>query len=235
MEQNSTNMQAAAPTSAGARGAGMAPELLSERAYRIIEEMIVTLQLRPNAVITETRLAADLGIGRTPVREALQRLSREGLVQLIRSRGLVVSEIDVKGQLRVLEARRNLEILIARLATQRATPAQLERFSSLAVEFREIASQEDEYRFLRHDREFNELLLDAAHNLYCARMMSTIQGLSRRFFFRYKESLDLATTANQHADIAEAIARGDADRAAQAVEVLISYNEDFAYKSLKLP
>jgi len=213
----------------------VASELLSDKAYRMIEERIVTLALAPGAVLTESALAGDLGIGRTPVREALQRLAREGMVQFLPNKGVRVSEIDTKAQLRLLEVRREIERLTATLAAERATPDQRERFRALERSFRLVASHSDDIVFLRLDRAFNQLLPQAAHNPYCATMMSIIEGLARRFYFRYRASLDLARTAHLHADIAGAVAAGDPERTARAVETLIGYNERFAVTSLTLP
>ena len=89
-------------------------ESLTDRAYRELEEMIVTLQLEPNAVLSETALSQDLGIGRTPIREALQRLAREGLVMILPRKGILVSEINPRKQLLLLAVRREIERLLAR-------------------------------------------------------------------------------------------------------------------------
>src|SRR5689334_4351846 len=72
---------------------------LTEKAYAQIEELIVTLQLPPGTVLSELVLADRLGIGRTPIREALQRLSRDGLVNILPRRGVLVSDIDLRSQL----------------------------------------------------------------------------------------------------------------------------------------
>ena len=93
---------------------------LTDKAYAQIEELIVTLQLPPGTVLSELVLADRLGIGRTPIREALQRLSRDGLVNILARRGVLVSEIDLRAQLRLLEVRRELERLMARSAAERA-------------------------------------------------------------------------------------------------------------------
>ena len=95
---------------------------LTDRAYRELEEMIVTLQLSPGTVLSEQALSARLKIGRTPIREALQRLARDGLVVIMPRRGIMVSEINLRLQLRLLEVRRELERLMASLAAERATP-----------------------------------------------------------------------------------------------------------------
>ena len=93
---------------AGSRG-----ETLTEQAYRLLEEQIVTLRLRPGEVLSEQTLVGDLGIGRTPIREALQRLAREGLVTILPRKGILVTETDPRKQLLVLEVRRELERLLA--------------------------------------------------------------------------------------------------------------------------
>ena len=90
-------------------------ESLTERAYRALEEAIVTLALQPGEVVSEAQLSARLGIGRTPIREALQRLARERLVRILPRRGIVVAVVDVREQLRLLEVRREIERMCGEL------------------------------------------------------------------------------------------------------------------------
>src|SRR5437763_16258962 len=132
------------------RGAPAA-ESLTEKAYRLIEELIVTLQIAPGTVVSEALLSERLGIGRTPIREALQRLARERLVVVLPRRGIMVSEINVRTQLRLLEVRRELERLIARSAARRATPQERERFHELAKLFEKAAKVNDDVTFMRTD------------------------------------------------------------------------------------
>src|SRR5271168_3823387 len=87
-------------------------ETLTDKAYRALEEEIVTLRIPPGTVVSEAILSRRLGVGRTPVREALQRLAREWLVIIMPRRGIVVSEIDPVRQLRLLEVRREIERLL---------------------------------------------------------------------------------------------------------------------------
>ena len=105
----------AAPTSSakGGRG-GAARETLTEQAYRLIEEQIVTLRLKPGDVLSEQMLSATFGIGRTPIREALQRLAREGLVTVLPRKGILVADLNPRSQLLVLEVRREIERLLSR-------------------------------------------------------------------------------------------------------------------------
>ncbi|MEY3663911.1 MAG: HTH-type transcriptional repressor RspR [Pseudomonadota bacterium] len=97
-----------------------APASLTDQAYTLLEEMIVRLQLPPGSAVSEAMLSAQLGIGRTPIREALHRLARDRLVQILPRRGVIVSSIDVVSQLRLLEVRREIDRLSARAAARRS-------------------------------------------------------------------------------------------------------------------
>jgi len=190
--------------------------------------MIVTLRIAPGAAVSEQELAGNLGIGRTPIREALQRLAREGLVAILPRRGIIVSGIDVKRQLRLLEVRRELERLVARSAARRATDEERARFKDVARAFEESARVNDDVAFMRIDREFNELCSEASHNEFAAGAMSLMHSLSRRFWYiHYKQAADMPLTAKLHANIARAIARGDEEAAATASEKLLDAIEKF--------
>ncbi|MEO5844362.1 MAG: GntR family transcriptional regulator [Caldimonas sp.] len=195
---------------------------LTDRAYAEIEEMIITLRLAPGSAISEAELSARLGIGRTPIREALQRLARERLVAIFPRRGMFVTDINVTSQLRLLEVRRELERLIARSAARRATAEERDRFSALAAAFESAAKANDDLTFMRIDRDFNVLCSAAAHNEFAANAMSLMHSLSRRFWFiHYKQAADMPLTAKLHADIARAIAAGNDERAAKASDRLL--------------
>lgn len=206
---------------------------LTGQAYRRLEEMIVTLQLSPGAVLSEAHLAKELSIGRTPVREALQRLAREGLVVILPRRGILVSEINVKRQLRLLEVRRELERLMARTSAQRASAAERASFEAIAEGMDEAAAKNDDITFMRLDRQFNRLLCDASRNEFITNAMGLIQGLSRRFWYsHYREVADLPRCARLHAQFARCIAERNADAAAKACDRLMDYVEDFTRASL---
>jgi DNA-binding GntR family transcriptional regulator len=190
--------------------------------------MIVTLKIAPGAVVSEGELAQKLGVGRTPIREALQRLARESLVSIMPRRGIVVCEVNVKRQLRLLEVRRELERLIARSAARRATGEEREAFRELAKRFETSAKAHDDVAFMRTDREFNTLCSQASHNEFAAGAMSLMHSLSRRFWYiHYKQAADMPLTAKLHADIARAIAAADEERAAKASDKLLDAIEKF--------
>ena len=204
------------------------PLSLTDRAYAEIEELIVTLRLAPGAPVSEAELSGRLGIGRTPIREALQRLARERLVEIYPRRGIFVTDINVASQLRLLETRRELERLIARSAARRATDDERARFRALAAAFEAAAKANDDVTFMRIDRDFNVLCSSAAHNEFAAGAMSLLHSRSRRFWYlHYKQAADMPLTAKLHADIARAIAAGDAERAAKASDRLLDTIEKF--------
>jgi DNA-binding GntR family transcriptional regulator len=217
----------------GARRAGATRKAtnaltLTERAYRELEEQIVTLRLKPGEFLSEYALASDLRIGRTPIREALQRLGREGLVTILPRKGILVSETDPRKQLLVLEVRREIERLLCRLGAQRASEEQRRRFREIAESMDRAGTANDDLTFMRLDCELNLLIADAAQNEYASRAMRFLHGHSRRFWYmHYKEAADLPLCARLHASQARAIAGGDAKAAAAASDRLIDYTETF--------
>jgi DNA-binding GntR family transcriptional regulator len=213
----------AKPEPSDARGS------LTEQAYRALEEQIVTLQIPPGTGVSEALLGERLGIGRTPIREALWRLARERLVTIIPHRGIIVSEINIKTQLRLLELRREVERLLARSAAKRATEAERERLREIAAGMEAASAANNDLAFMRLDREFNELTVAAARNEFVESAMTLMQGLSRRFWYlHYKEAADMPLAARLHAEVARAIAAGEAERSAETSDRLIDYIEDFA-------
>jgi len=206
---------------------------LADKAYLQIEEMIVTLRLEPGQLLTEAALMAELDLGRTPVREALQRLAFAGLVTILPRRGVMVTEINHARQLQLLELRREVERMIMRDAARRATHEERQLFGRLANDLDAAAQAGDDVTFMRLDLTFNGLTVMACRNEYAARTMQLMQGLARRFWYQhYREALDLKRCATLHAAVARAIAEGRANDAADASDELIDYMSEFTRASL---
>lgn len=206
---------------------------LTDKAYCQLEEMIVTLQLEPGAVLSELELGERLSIGRTPVREALHRLAREGLVRILPRKGVLVTEINPGKQLLALEVRRELERLLARTAAVRSTEAERKGFRGIAIGMKQAALRNDDIKFMCHDNQLNILIAQAAHNEYAARAIQAMQGLSRRFWYvHYKQGADMPFIARLHAELAERIAHRDAHGAAQASDELLDYVESFTRQTV---
>ena len=201
---------------------------LTEQAYAALEELIVHGKLAPGELVSEAMLAERLKIGRTPIREALQRLSREHLVSIQPRRSVTIAPIDVRGQLRMLELRRSVESLVVASAAKRRNADERARFAALAEEFERSAKARDDVRFMRVDREFNELCIRAARNEFAAASMQLIAPLARRFWIQYSpKAADVLTVGRLHASLSRAIAEGKVRDALKALGALLDQIEMF--------
>jgi DNA-binding GntR family transcriptional regulator len=207
---------------------------LAEQAYRRLEEMIVTLVLPPGAVVTEGELARKIGIGRTPLREAVQRLASQRLVNTLPRRGLSVTAINLTDHLGVLETRKVLDALIAAGAARRATPEQRSGLREFAAHMEAAARSDDLERFLELDQEFDLLLAEAAHNSAAASAIAPLHVHCRRFWYYHRHGGDLLRAARLHEDLITAVSDGDAERAATASNMLLGYLEEFTKDALDL-
>lgn len=226
-------LNATAMSEQSAAAAPAAAESLAEKAYRLIEEKIVTLDLKPGAMLSEIALSGMLGIGRTPVREALHRLGREGLVTVLPRRGILVAGLDVREQLQMLEVRREIERLMARKSAERATVDEREAFRRLAADMLACAEAGDDIGFMRLDHQFNNQLVRASRNVFLAKSIALMAGLSRRFWFMHNQRhSDIRTTAARHAAVARAIAGADGDGAARQSDKLMDHIKSITLKAL---
>ncbi len=202
----------------------------AEHAYRSLEAMLVTLKLPPNALLSEEELSRKLGIGRTPVREAVKRLAMEGLISIKPRKGLIVTPIDEQHHLLLLEVRRELERLIARRAAIHRTEKHRETFLELAKRMQEAGERRDYDVYLDADEEFNNLILEAAVSPPLKRIMASIHPAMRRFWYSHHRYLKDRTPLGgaQHANVMYAVAEGDPERAAKASDELMDYVEGVA-------
>lgn len=205
----------------------------SALAYQLIEELIVNATLTPGTKVSEKRLSDRLGLGRTPVREALQRLAAEGTVTVVPRAGVIISPIDITDQFRLIEVRRELERLLAVRAARLATPEERERFREFSQRFTLAAEHEDAKSFIQGDRDFNQLVASSARNKYALLAMAPIQAQTRRFWYQYFSRFgDLRKVSLLHAAVAAAISAGDDNAARAASDALIDYVEAYTRKTL---
>jgi len=206
---------------------------LTHRAYVELEELIVTLQISPGTFLSELTLSRQMGIGRTPIREALLRLSYEGLVVIIPRRGVFVTEIDVNEHFRMLEFRREVERLVVRLACRRATAEECANLAQIARAMENVAECSDSTPFIRVDQRMDQAIYAAARNPFTSKALRTMSSLTRRFWFRYHEGvIDVPRCAQLHAWIARAVSERDADQASEHLSVLLDYIEKMTHASL---
>jgi len=204
---------------------------MTEQAYARLEQMIATLELRPGAFVSEADLCERLGMGRTPVREAMQRLAREHLLQIMPRKGCVVSDFRFGDELNIIEVRRPLELMVVRAAAERVTPDQRRQFTAIADGMVAALQADDFDAFARLDEEFNQLCVAACRNAMATSMMRLISTHNRRFWFMHHGRSLPREGIESHIEIARAIAAGDADKAAQATERLLVYVEGLAQRS----
>lgn len=202
----------------------------ADKTYYKLEEMIVLTQLKPGVMYTEKELAELLDVGRTPVREALQRLSLEGLVNIIQRRGVQISEVDATVQLQLLEVRRVIQNLAAVTAAQRATDDDRQVMLAFAEEL-EVSMGEaipSRAQALLNVSTAFDLVMNASHNPYVDKALGLVRGVSRRFWIFHLRRNDYAQGAEHYALMLRAVAGGDADEATSASNALIGYLEDYA-------
>lgn len=188
---------------------------LSEKAYHLIKQRIVTLDLAPLSVIDERVLGEELGLGRTPIREALHRLSAEGLVNIAPRRGMFVADISITDLARIFEVRIALEQLCARLAAQRISQEQLAQMEVTLRELEELP--EGEARALMAiDERFHRLLYEAADNEFLMDALNRLYALSMRLWHLVLNRLaDVQSAVGQHRQTTAALKARDGDKAAE--------------------
>ncbi|MET3791125.1 DNA-binding GntR family transcriptional regulator [Aquamicrobium terrae] len=196
-------------------------EPATARAYHALERMIVTLELPPGSFVTEGALIDRLGLGRTPVREAIQRLAWEGLLEVRPRAGIAVAPLHAGDWLRVIDARRGVEMVLARSAARFVTREAADRFHDAALSMQKAVLAGDVFAFLAADKAMDEALALAADNIFAARVAAPLQTHSRRFWFRYRAQTGLADSAAHHVALIQSILDGDEDAAAADADRLM--------------
>jgi DNA-binding GntR family transcriptional regulator len=186
------NSRAVSPFSDIKRSAIEAQVSQSEKAYQMIKEKIVTLELKPLTVLDELRLMDDLQLGRTPVREALHRLETESLVIIAPRRGMFVANISITDLQKIFELRIPFEGYCVQLAAQRATEAQLAQMEELVrrpdglinAQVRELMDVDMRLHKLMYEASDNEILADVLSRLYTLSQRLWYLGLDRLADFK---------------------------------------------------
>lgn len=196
---------------------------LAGQAYRLLEEALVTHKLAPGELIAEKDLMDRAGIGRTPVREAIQKLSAEGLLQVLPRKGLMVTPMRRSDLTRIIEARRVLERLMVIKAAERATPDQRQALRLLAQHL--LAADGDLESFFRLDQRLDEILESACDNRFLVNALAATHSQCRRLWYLHRKRLDLPWSAKLHGGLARAVAEGDGSGAIRALDQIIAVLE----------
>jgi DNA-binding GntR family transcriptional regulator len=192
------------------------PLSLSEQAYEQIRSMIVRLDFAPGDVLREDALQQQLDIGRTPIREALQRLAREHFVTVIPRRGMFVSGIEVSELSMLFETRTVLEPYAARLAAARGTDDHWDGMQAALDGVSHATSTED---LMTIDRRCHELMWEAADNRFLLDTLDMLYAQSDRLWHLYLADVaDMNHAVDEHAEIMEALRGRDGERAGDLME-----------------
>ncbi len=198
---------------------------LADRAYYAIRDLIVRLELAPGAPVREPELVVQLGIGRTPIREALRRLAQERLVEVFPRRGIFVTTVDVRDLARLCEVRAVLEPEAARLAAERATQADLDELHDLLVVL-ELRRRRDDSWLIELDQRIHRTVYRASHNPFLAETLEQYYAHAQRIWMLALARTDLGAAVREHAELLDAILRGRGGRAAELMRAHVETFED---------
>jgi len=192
--------------------------LAGEKAYHLIKEKIITLELAPSSVINERALMEELELGRTPIRDALQRLDTEGLVNIIPRRGMFVVDISITDLQGIFEVRIVLAGFCARLAARRITEDQIAQMEAVLQDLEQVQSG-DSKALMAIDRRFQKLLYQAADNEFLAEALDRLYDLSLRIWYLVLPRLgDVGDAIEQHWKLHEALKARDEERAEASIQ-----------------
>lgn len=187
----------------------------TQKAYNIIKEKIITLQLKPGAPVDEDALCAETGLTPTAVREALKWLSHDHLVDITPRHGIRVAEANPAELRELFEMRLPLETLCARMAAERATADDIVVMDALVREYERVKGAGNVDTLLDLDHRFHSALADAAHNRYMRETLERFFGLSERLWYLASPQTEWVLNAlDRHAELVQAVKARDAERAA---------------------
>lgn len=201
---------------------GTRPSLV-DQAYEAIKEKVLNLHFLPGQYLNESAISAQLGIGRTPVHQALQRLQLDGLVEVLPRKGVIVQPDSMAEILKILDSRLTVEPELARLASQRVAageigPEELDHLAAIAVATDKNAVPPDIAAFTGNDRWFHREVGRLSGNHLMAEFARMLHERSTRFWYlNLWQTIDVERSNRQHASIAAAIAAGTGEAAAAAM------------------
>ena len=193
---------------------------LRVQAYQWLKKKIITLEYAMGSHLVENNLCRELGMGRTPVREAVQQLASEGLVNILPRKGCFVSNINLWEFENLLDARIMLETHVVRKLAGIISPEQIEKLQALFDDVPALIKQRDIDALLTIERDFHQGLVTLLDNPYLDAIAENIYDLVTRTWylsFRRRSQDDLASTLQENLDILEKLDQNDADAAEAAV------------------
>ena len=195
-----------------------------DQAYLLIKQGIIRLEYPPASLLNEGELMDTLGIGRTPIREALQRLALENLVVILPRRGTMVADLNISDLQKISEVRLELETFAAYLAAERARPEQLAVLEGLLVAKEYISESDDHHELIELDQQFHQIIAEAAGNEFLAGELRGLYDHVIRLWYNalHKVKQPLVASLDDHGRICAAIKAQDGELAAKLMRVHIN-------------
>ena len=206
---------------------------LRDIVFKTLREAIITGNLKPGERLMEIKLASELGVSRTPVREAIRKLEQEGLVEMRVRKGAVVAPINEKDLREVLEIRKALESLACQLACAKSTPEKVKNLRAINKVIARAVRDDDIQTIADKDVEFHDAINAMTENGHITGILKQL----KEHIFRYRlefirEMDDRNRIVEEHSRIVDAIAAKDAEAASREIEAHIDEQERYIISRL---
>lgn len=189
---------------------------LADRAYVSIRDRLVMLEIKPGAPINEDRLSDELGVGRTPIREALKRLENERLVVAFPRRGTFATDVNISDLAHISEVRRTLEPMATSAAAERATGADRATLTGLRDQLDAGQRPDNNTDLLKMDLSVHRAIYHCVHNPFLENTLIQYDNLATRIWCVFIPRLSgVAGHVSEHVPLLTAIIDGDAEKAAE--------------------
>ena len=201
---------------------------LRELVYEELKQRILTGKILPGTRLMEVELAENLGVSRTPVREAIRKLEKESLVTIEPRRGAYASDLNIKDVIDILEVRQEMEGLAASLAAVRMEGRNKSKLTEIAEKYKNAVIAGDASEMIKYDTEFHRIIVQACDNAILEQMIERLQELVLRFRYKYYEDTKrVQKQPDEHQVIIDAICSGNAEEARHAALTHIDNLKEF--------
>lgn len=208
---------------------------LRDVVVKTLRQQILTGKLKPGERLLEIHLAEELGVSRTPIREAIRKLELEGLVTMIPRRGAEVAQISEKGMSDVLEVRKALDSLAGELACARITEGEKEQLREACLDFEKAIATKDKAKIAKADVAFHNIITEATRNIRLAQLLNNLSEQMYRYRFEYiKDENQHKALAEEHKRIYDAIRDNKPEQAVEALKNHIDNQEKTIVRQIML-
>lgn len=210
-----------------------APDSVVERVYERVKAMAVAYELKPGERVNEVEIARRLGASRTPLREALNRLSAEGLLRFTPGKGYYCRDLDVEEVFQLYELRKTIEIAAVRLAVERARDEDIDALLAFLAATGPDPGSRTTFELVHLDETFHERLLAMSGNGQMLRVLANVNARIRFVRWIDMDRRNRRKTQTEHRDVLRALKRRDADGCVALLEKHIDRRVDDITVALK--